>query len=271
MDVKIIKVNAKKAFTPTKIPGANYVLNQYIGCQHACLYCYAKFVCRWHKHGEWGNWVIAKQNFPELVKKERERVNGKVYMSSVSDPYQPIEKEIKLTREILESMDKDAKLGILTKSDLVLRDIDLFKKFQDVEVGLTINSVDGKMKRDVEPFSPTNEKRMDALKSLFENGIKTYAFISPIIPKLTDVEKIIEETKDFVDFYWFEFLNLRASGKKFRSWLMENYPESNEILANKEKMGKFVKEVMQTIKNSKVEVRGVCIHYPKIESLKFQN
>ena len=115
METRIIKVNAKKAFTPTKIPGADYVLNQYIGCQHACLYCYAKFVCKWYKHGEWGSWVIVKQNFPELVKKEKERVNGKVYMSSVSDPYQPIEKDVELTRKILENMDKNVIIGNINK------------------------------------------------------------------------------------------------------------------------------------------------------------
>ena len=160
-------------------------------------------------------------------------------------------------------------MGILTKSNLVLRDIDLFQRFEDIEVGVTVNSFEGKIKRDVEAFSPTNEKRIDALKTLFENEIKTYAFVSPIIPGLTDVEKIIEETKSFVNFYWFEFLNLRASGKEFRKWLIEKCPESNEILANKEKMEKFVKKTVETIKNSKIKVRSVCIHYPKLESLKF--
>lgn len=198
MEIKIIKIKAKKAFTLTKIPGANYVINQYIGCEHACLYCYAKFMCKWYNYGKWGSWVVVKENLPELVKKEN--VKGKVYMSSVSDAYQPVEANLKLTRNILKNMDKNINLSILTKSDLVLRDIDIFKEFKNIEVGLTINSFESKLKKEIEPYSTPNEKRINSLKILHENGIKNYAFISPIIPYLTDIEQLIRETKNFVDF-----------------------------------------------------------------------
>jgi len=264
--MKIVRMKAKKAFNPTKIPGANYVVNQYIGCQHACLYCYAKFMCRWYRYGKWGNWIIIRENVAELVK--RERVRGKVYMSSVSDPYQPIEKEIKLTRRILENINKNVKLRILTKSDLVLRDIEIFREFGDVEVGLTINSFDVKVKREIEPFSPSNERRIHALKVLYENGIKNYAFISPIIPNLIDVEELIKETKDFVNFYFFEFLNLRASGREFIEWLKQNYPESYDVISDRDKAEKYVKEVVNSIKRSGVFVRGICVHYPKLMIVK---
>ena len=262
MEIKIIKIKAKKAFTPTKIPGAAYVINQYVGCQHACLYCYAKFMCKWYNYGKWGRWIVVKENLPELVKNEN--VKGEVYMSSVSDPYQPIEKEIKLTRRVLANMNKKTRLRILTKSDLVLRDIDVFKEFRDIEVGLTINNFDGKMKKEIEPFSPNNERRIYALKVLCENDIKNYAFISPIIPNLVDVGGLIKETKDFVNFYWFEFLNLKASGREFKEWLRENYPESYEILTHKTKLEKYVKNVIEIIKNSKIYVKGICVHYPKL-------
>ena len=260
--VKIVRVKAKKAFTPTKIPGADYVINQYIGCEHACKYCYAKFMCKWYNYGKWGSWVIVKENMPDLVKMEN--VKGEVYMSSVSDPYQPIEKELEITRKILKDMNKNIKLSILTKSDLVLRDIEIFKEFKDIEVGLSINSYEGSTKKEVEPFSPSNKKRMEALKTLYENGIKNYAFISPIIPYLTDVEELIKETKSFTDFYWFEFLNLKASGKEFREWLKQNYPESYDVISDKIKAEKYVKAVIGTINKSGVSVRGVCIHYPKM-------
>ena len=262
MEPKIIKIKAKKAFAPTRIPGADYVLNQYIGCQHACKYCYAKFMCKWHKHGKWGSWVVVKENLPELVKNES--AEGKVYMSSVSDPYQPIEKEIKLTRRVLENMDKKTRLGILTKSDLILRDIDVFKEFKDIEVGLTVNGFDGELKKEIEPLSPSNEKRIHALKVLYENGIKNYAFISPIIPNLVDVGELIRETKNFVNFYWFEFLNLKASGREFGEWLRENYAESHEILTHKIELERYVKNVIDITKNSRICVKGICIHYPKL-------
>ena len=102
MRMKIIEIKAKRAFTPTRIPGADYVINQYIGCQHACKYCYAKFMCKWYNYGKWGRWIVVKENLPELVKNES--VKEEVYMSSVSDPYQPVEKEIKLTRRVLENI-----------------------------------------------------------------------------------------------------------------------------------------------------------------------
>jgi DNA repair photolyase len=262
MEIKVSKIRAKRAFTPTKIPGADYVINQYVGCQHTCFYCYAKFMCKWYNYGKWGSWVVVKENLPELVKKET--VRGKVYMSSVSDPYQPIEKKLELTRDILKNMNKNTKLGILTKSDLVLKDIDVFKEFKDIEVGLTINSFNGPVKKKIEPFSPSNEKRIEALKVLHENSIKNYAFISPIIPNLVDVEQLIKETKSFVDFYWFEFLNLKASGKEFREWLKLNYLESYEILSDKTKAEKYVKDVIEIIRGNNIQVRGVCVHYPKL-------
>jgi len=122
--VKLIKTTAKKLYIKTKIPGIDYVLNHYVGCEHNCAYCYAKFICRWKKHGKWGTWVEAKINAPELAKKF---IEGKVAMSSISDAYQQIEKELNLTRKVLENIDKRTNLEILTKSDLALLDIDLFK------------------------------------------------------------------------------------------------------------------------------------------------
>ena len=266
MGIKIIKIKAKKAFTPTKIPGAAHVINQYVGCQHACKYCYAKFMCKWYNYGKWGTCVVVKENLPELV--EKENVKGEVYMSSVSDPYQPIEKKLELTRNVLKNMDKNIKLGILTKSDLVLRDIDVFKEFKDIEVGLTINGFDGSVKKEIEPFSSSNERRIVALKVLHENGIKSYAFISPIIPNLLDVKQLIKETKSFVNFYWFEFLNLKASGKEFKEWLKQNYPESYDTNSDKAKAERYVNEIINIIKGSNVPIRGICVHYPKFVVMK---
>ncbi len=266
MRIKVIKIKAKRAFNPTKIPGADYVVNQYVGCQHVCKYCYAKFMCRWYNHGRWGTWAVVKENIPDLVKKEN--VKGEVYMSSVSDSYQPIEKKLKLTRNTLKNMSKNIRVTILTKSDLVLRDIDIFKEFRNIEVGLTLNGFDGKVKREIEPFSPNNEKRIHALKVLHENGIKNYAFISPIIPNLVDVGELIKETKDFVNFYLFEFLNLKASGREFREWLKQNYPESYDVVSDKTKAEKYVNDVINIIKRSNVPIRGICVHYPKLAMIK---
>ena len=260
MKIKIFKIKAKSIFTRTKIPGAKWVINQYVGCSHSCLYCYAKFMCRWRpeNYGKWGGWVEAKINAPELVKEKY--VDGWVYMSSVSDSYQPIEKKLKLTREVLKNLDKRIKLSILTKSDLVLRDVDIFKKFENIEVGLTINSFDGPLKKIFEPFSTTNEKRIKALKILKENKIKTYTFISPIIPGLIDLKEIIKKTKNFTDFYWFEIINIQLAGEEFIKVLKKEFPKSFEIIKDKRKFDKFIKECKGIIDSEKINVRGIEVH-----------
>ncbi|MEK7103868.1 MAG: radical SAM protein, partial [Patescibacteria group bacterium] len=207
--MKIIEIKAKEIFTKTKL-GADWVINPYVGCSHNCLYCYAKFIARWRplEYGKWGDWVEAKINGPELVKDRK--IKGEVFMSSICDAYQPVEKDLKLTRKILENLDKNVKLSILTKSDLVLRDVDIFKHFKNIEVGLTINSFTDKAKKLFEPNAIDSQLRINALKKLKEQGIKTYAFISPIIPGLINLQDIVNKTKSFVDYYWFEFLNLRG-------------------------------------------------------------
>ncbi|RLF98617.1 MAG: radical SAM protein [Thaumarchaeota archaeon] len=264
--MKIIKVRARKAFSPTKIPGARWVINQYIGCQHACKYCYAKFMCKWYDYGRWGSWVIVRENIPDLVRSKY--VIGKVYMSSVSDPYQPIEEDFELTKKILENMNKRIKISILTKSDLVLRDVELFKRFKNIEVGLTVNGFEKSVKNDLEPYSPSIERRINALKRLYESGIKNYAFISPIIPKLTDIEKIISDTRDFVAYHFFEFLNFRAAGARFRGLLRNRYWEAYEVMSNKDKFERYVKDTIEIIRKSGVKIGGICLHYPEFIVLK---
>ncbi len=237
---KIIRVKAKNPFGRTKIPGAKFVINQYIGCIHACRYCYAKFMCKWYDHGEWGEWVVVRENLPELLRGKF--VSGWVYMSSVSDAYQPIEKEIELTRRVLQSMNKNIRLRILTKSDFVLRDLDILKRFRRVEVGLTTNSFDEDLRSEIEPYAPSMERRFRALERLHDAGVRTYCFISPVIPGLTDFEYVVDRTKDFVDYYIVEFLNLRASGR-FRRWLKENYPKSYETLLDRNALRQMVKKI----------------------------
>lgn len=255
--MRIIKTKAKSIYTKSGIPGVDWVINQYVGCQFACKYCYAKFLCRWKPYGEWGTWVEVKTNASELARK---RVYGEVFMSSISDPYQPVEKELKLTRRTLEMMNKRNKLSILTKSPLVVRDIDLFKLFDEIEVGLTINSFGGKEKQLIEPFTPSQKLRIDALKTLREEGVRNYAFISPIIPGITDVEEIIRETRGFADSYFFEVLNLKAAGREFRELLRENFPESYEVMVDEDKFWSFVKELIELIKRLNVRTEGIEVH-----------
>lgn len=259
MAIKLIKVKAKSIFTKSKL-GVDYSLNQYVSCGHNCTYCYAKFIQKWRpeNYGKWGTWVEAKMNAPDLVKGRY--VKGAVFMSSISDPYQPIEKDLKLTQRILENLDKRTNLIIQTKSDLVLRDIDLFKKFKNIEIGFTINGFGGKTKKLFEPSSPENQKRMEALKILKKEGLKTYAFVSPIIPRLIDLKDIIAKTKNFAGYYWFEFINLRGAGKEFCDILKTKFPESYEIVSDKNKFQRFIQECKKLISSQDIKVQGMVLH-----------
>lgn len=256
--MEVIETEAKEIFTKTSLPGADWVINQYVGCGHACVYCYARFMSRWKKHGKWGTWVEAKMNAPELVKGKR--VEGIVFMSSVSDAYQPVEEELRLTRRILENMDKGIQLSILTKSDLVLRDMDILKEFTDVEIGFTVNSFSGAGKELFEPGSVTTERRVQAMKKLKESGLKTYAFVGPIVPGLIDVAEVIRKTKKYADHYWFEVMNLRGAGKEFSLTLEEKYPESHRILNDEKALSEYVTGIEKVIRETGITVSEVLKH-----------
>lgn len=253
--IKIIRKKVKTLYTRSKIPGIEWSVNQYVGCQFACKYCYAKEIVR--REESWGTWVEVKVNAPDLA---RRRVKGTILMSSVSDPYQPIEAKLKLTRSVLRFMDKRNELMILTKSPLVVRDVDVLKLFPRVEVGLTVNSFEGKEKKLFEPLTPIQRARINALKALYEEGIKNYAFISPIIPGITDVEEIIRETRDFVGWYFLEFLNLRKAGEEFRKNLEEEFPESYAVLTDYDKFTSYLRSIKDVLKRLNVRVEGIETH-----------
>ncbi len=260
MGVKIIKVKAKSIFTRSKLPGVKWVINQYVGCQYACSYCYAKFISKWRpkNYGKWGRWVEVKVNAPDLVKEKY--VKGSVYMSSISDPYQNIEKELKITKRILENLDKRTNLSIQTKSDLVLRDLNIIKQFKSIEVGLTINSFEGNLKSTFEPYSPSNSKRIETLKTFKKEGVSTYVFVSPIIPGLINLREVIRKTKNFADYYFFEIINTRGAGLEFMNILKSRFPRSYSLLKDKKRFSEFIKECKDIISSENIKVKGTIIH-----------
>ena len=257
--MKIIEKEAKSIYTRTKLPGVEYTINQYVGCGHRCSYCYARYMSRWKKYGQWGTWIEVKTNAPQLA---REKVNGEVSMSSVSDPYQPLEKKTRLTRRVLENMDKKStKLSILTKSDLVLRDIDILKKFKTAKVGLTVNCFPEKVRKILEPHAPSNTRRIKALKKLHKEGISTFCFISPVIPELTEVRKALRETKGIVNYYLIEVLNTRLGGENFKNILKDKFPESYEYLRDRKKMKEFVELLKNYLEEEKVPIAAFVGHF----------
>lgn len=183
--IKVRWFDAKSILTKTQIAGLDYCLNPYVGCSHGCRYCYASFMKRITGHTErWGTFVDVKRNAPQLLEKElRTKPQGKVMISSVTDPYQPLEKKYEITRSCLKVLSGSSMAAIiLTKSDLILRDLDLLKRLAAVEVGLTITTDDEKIRYIFEPFSPPLEERIQALQTLKQKGIPNYAFIGPLLP-----------------------------------------------------------------------------------------
>lgn len=222
MIVKEIKV--KDYLTSSKLPSSDYVINPYVGCLHSCKYCYASFMKRFTNHSEdWGSFLDVKFCDKKI---DLNKIRGKyVFMSSVTDCYNPLEEKYKITRNILEQLlNSECFLNISTKSNLILRDIDLLKKFDNVVVSISINTLDESFKNDMDNASSIKD-RLNTLKVLHDNGIKTVLFISPIFPYITDFKEIIDISKDYVDEYWFENLNLRGPYKKdILDYIKNKYP-----------------------------------------------
>ncbi len=181
----IQEITVRSVLTKSGIPGMKYCVNPYVGCVHACSYCYATFMKRFTGHLEpWGSFVDVKMNAPEVLRRQLKRAErGTVMVSSVTDAYQPVEARYELTRKCLEILSLfKFPVSILTKSPLVLRDIDIISKLDDTEVGLTITTDDDQMRKIFEPCAPSIQSRIDALKKLHKAGINTYVFIGPLLP-----------------------------------------------------------------------------------------
>lgn len=208
----IREIEVKSVLTKSNLPVSDYSVNPYVGCAHACRYCYASFMKRFTGHGEpWGEFLDVKY-WPEL--KNPGKYRGKeLFFGSVTDPYLPQEETYRRTRALLEQLQGSGiKLSIQTKSDLVLRDLDLIRTFPDARVGFSVNTLDESFKDDMDK-AVSIERRLAAMKTLHDAGIRTTCFISPIFPGITDVPAIIERVKAQCNLVWLENLNLRGSFK----------------------------------------------------------
>jgi len=193
------------------------------------MYCYARFMKGLTEHTEpWGKFIDAKINGPDLIPERISKYTGKtILMSSVTDPYNPLERKYKLTRRILEKLvPLQPDLAMLTKSDLIMRDIDLLVQFKSRSVGITITTMDDTLRKEIEPSASPIQKRIEALHKLKEAGIRNYVLISPILPFFTNWKEIVLETKKFSDSYLFENLNIKGTiWGCVRSWLASRYPD----------------------------------------------
>ena len=246
---QIIKeINAKSILTQSGIPGADYCINPYTGCAHGCLYCYASFMKRFTNHTEpWGTFVDVKINAPYILRKQLRRIRkGPVIISSVTDAYQPIESQYKITRKCLEELlPYEFSVDILTKSPLVARDIDLIKQFKSIDVGITITTDDERIKKIFEPKAPSIESRIETLRKLHRGGVRTYAFIGPLLPMNPEI--MCKKLAGYIDYVFIDRMN----------YVTKTLPIYNRLALDKWLNRKFVDEIIKRLKKG---FKGKQVH-----------
>ena len=199
MTLLVTEIQAKTILSASKI--YPYVINPYTGCQHGCSYCYARFMKRVTGHKEpWGEFVDVKINAPDLLRKEiQKKKRGKVWVSGVCDPYQPLEATYRLTRQCLEILAQNTwPVIIQTRSPLVLRDMDIIRDARDFEVGFSVTTADEKIRELFEPNAPPIIERIQALDELHKAGIRTYAMIAPVLPGAEGLAALLKGKVDYL-------------------------------------------------------------------------
>ena len=183
-DLLIRDIKTKNIMTKSNLPVGGYSVNpnRYTYSTHGCKYCYASFMKRFTGHTEpWGTFLDIK-HWP-AIKNPKKYKDQRVVIGSVTDGYLPQEKQVRNTRRILEQLkNSGAEILICTKSDLVLRDIDLLKEMGKVTVSWSINTLDEKFQADMDKAASISH-RLEAMKQVYEAGIRTVCFISPVFPR----------------------------------------------------------------------------------------
>ena len=216
MTTIVKEVQAKTILSKSKV--YPHAINPYTGCQHGCSYCYARFMKRVTGHKEpWGEFVDVKINAVQLLRKEiKKKKLGRVWISGVCDPYQPLEEKYRLTRQCLEILARNNwPVRIQTRSLLVLRDIDIIREFRDIEVGLSVTTADEHIRRLFEPHAPPINDRIMALDDLHKAGIRTYAAIAPMLP---GAEGLVELLRGKINYLLIDRMNYH-----YADWVYRNY------------------------------------------------
>ncbi|MBQ3942737.1 MAG: radical SAM mobile pair protein B [Elusimicrobia bacterium] len=220
----IAEVETKNIMTKSGLPVGGYSVNPYVGCTHACKYCYASFMKRFTGHSEdWGTFLDVKHW--QEINNPQKYAGQRVVIGSVTDGYLPQEEQFCNTRKLLEQLKgSNADILICTKSDLVVRDIDLIKELGQVTVSWSVNTLDENFKNDMD-CAVSIERRISAMKKVYDAGIRTVCFVSPVFPGITDFEAIFELVKNQCDLFWLENLNLRGGFKKtILDYIKNKYP-----------------------------------------------
>ncbi len=230
----IKEVNARTILSKSKV--SDYTINPYVGCMHSCIYCYARFMKRFTGHTEpWGEFIDVKINAPQLLEREVNRKPvGRVWISGICDPYQPIEKKYELTKKCLKILVENSwPVTVQTKSPLVLRDIEVLKKSEKIEVGFTVTTADAKIQQIFEPKAPPIEERIKALKRLHSEGVKTFVMIAPLLPR---VDGLVPQLAGIVNYVLVDRMNYHYADSVYREYGLEKEMSDQFFIQEKERL-----------------------------------
>ena len=228
--MKIRTCSSRKILKPCSLNSYEYQIDPYIGCEHHCYYCYALN----QAETEWTEEILIHQDFTNQLNSELSKLEPQpIYFGWNSDPYQPAESTYHHTRQSLELLaERGFSVCILTKSDLVTRDIDILASMPESTAGFSIAIQDEDVRQIFEVNAPSNSRRVKALQMLKNAGIKTYILICPVMPFITDVEYLIEIVEPYADTIWLYSLSMESEGD--RNWqcthniLDQHFPELTE-------------------------------------------
>lgn len=250
--MRIQEIECKTALSASSLPGLTYSLNPYRGCEHNCAYCYAPNVLRVPREG-WGSDLKVKKNIPVVLAYElKKKKPGVVGISTVTDPYQPLEKKYTLTRFCLEQLLLyDFPVHIQTKSALVIRDIDLLTRFTNSQVMFSIGTLHDNERRLLEPQTSSIQDRVTALRKCSEAGLKTAVFFGPVYPTITldEIPRFLDVMKDAgAQEIWIDSLRLKAGiGQNIEKNLREDQEISQLFSKHMQQPNEYYRKIREEI------------------------
>lgn len=225
--VKVSTCSHRSILVPCGLKNLDYQVDPYIGCEHYCYYCYVLQ----DAETDWTKEIRIHEDLAAQLGQELDAVSQqKIYFGYYTDPYQPCEAEYRQTRMALELLlERGFSASILTKSDLVCRDIDVLAEMKDASVSASVAFTDNSTRCLFEARTMDTEKRMEALRRLKNAGIKTSALVCPVIPYITDVVPLIESLAPLTETIWIYGLSVDpASGPSWNQVngiLAEHFPD----------------------------------------------
>ncbi len=256
MKPKVTDANRGPIITESKFKNYDLCINPYVGCQFGCKYCYVRFFVK-DKEKDWGEFVRVRKHITEKLPKELPKAAGKrIVIGTMTDPYQPIERQHRLTRAVLEAIDaakeKPSKIGIFTRSPIVTEDIDLIKKMPRIRVHYTVTPFERDILSKIEPIAISTQRRWDTIKALKSAGIRTHVNVSPVIPIISEpfTEEFAKKMAELeVDEFYVD--PMQAYGEALKATKeaighIKEWADIEKLLTNKEQYLEWKEKYRQT-------------------------